>query len=64
MWSLGCIIAEMYNGKPLFPGQDENEMVEFHSLICGNIPQFMIDKGKKKDRFFNLKNGYRIIRSK
>ena len=64
MWSLGCIIAELYNGKPLFPGQDENEMLEFHSLICGEIPVYMIDKGKKKERFFNLKNNYRIIRSK
>ena len=64
MWSLGCIIAELFNGKPLFPGQDENEMVEFLTLLCGNIPQSMIDKGKKKDRFFNTKNSYKIIRSK
>ena len=64
MWSLGCIIAELYNGRPLFPGQDENEMVEFLTLLCGNMPQPMIDKGKKKDRFFNIKNGYKVIRSK
>jgi hypothetical protein len=39
MWSLGCIIAELYSGRPLFPGADENEMIEFVALICGNIPQ-------------------------
>ena len=64
MWSLGCIIAELYNGKPLFPGTDENEMVEFQYLISGTFPQSMIDKGKKRDRFFNVRNGYKIIRSK
>lgn len=29
MWSLGCIVSELYSGVPLFPGQDENEMMEF-----------------------------------
>ena len=22
VWSVGCILAEMLNGKPLFPGKD------------------------------------------
>jgi serine/threonine protein kinase len=22
MWSVGCVLAEMLNGKPLFPGRD------------------------------------------
>lgn len=25
MWSFGCIIAELYIGYPIFPGEDENE---------------------------------------
>jgi dual specificity protein kinase YAK1 len=28
MWSLGCIVAELYAGVPLFPAQDENELNE------------------------------------
>jgi serine/threonine protein kinase len=28
MWSLGCIVAEMVMGRPLFPAIDENELVE------------------------------------
>lgn len=25
MWSLGCILAELYTGEPLFPGNNEQE---------------------------------------
>jgi len=25
MWSLGCIAAELFNGRPLFPGSSELE---------------------------------------
>ena len=38
MWSLGCIVAEMFCGRPIFPAQDENELLEFQVLMCGNPP--------------------------
>lgn len=63
MWSLGCIVAELYMGSPIFPGIDENELLEFQFLMCGNPPQQMVEKAKKKEKFFNIENGYRIIRS-
>jgi len=25
IWSFGCIIAELFIGYPIFPGEDENE---------------------------------------
>lgn len=28
MWSAGCIIAELYHGKPLFPGMDVKNQLE------------------------------------
>jgi dual specificity tyrosine-phosphorylation-regulated kinase 2/3/4 len=62
MWSLGCIIAELFCGRPIFPGIDENELLEFHILLCGNPPQHMIDKCSKRAKFFNTSDG-RLIRS-
>uniref|UniRef100_A0A8C6WN65 dual-specificity kinase n=1 Tax=Neogobius melanostomus TaxID=47308 RepID=A0A8C6WN65_9GOBI len=53
MWSLGCILAELYTGYPLFPGESEVEqiacMMEVHSsgnaVIFWNITN---SKGKKR----------------
>mmetsp|Transcript_22528 Transcript_22528/g.21684 ORF Transcript_22528/g.21684 Transcript_22528/m.21684 type:complete len:355 (-) Transcript_22528:344-1408(-) len=63
MWSLGCIVAELYSGVPLFPAIDENELIEFFTLLCGDVPKHMIDLGKKKEKFFNVRKDYKMIRS-
>ena len=34
MWSVGCIMAEMYNGKPLFPGKtNEDQLLRIFKLF-------------------------------
>lgn len=62
MWSFGCIIAELRTGRPLFPAVDENELLEFFVMMVGMPQQEMIDKAKKKNKFF--REGKQIIRSK
>jgi hypothetical protein len=64
MWSLGCIIAEMYGGVPLFPGLDENELLEFHTIMCGEPSKDMLSNAKKRDKFYNKNNADKLIRSK
>jgi serine/threonine protein kinase len=32
VWSLGCILAEMYTGFPIFPG--ENEVCVVRVCVC------------------------------
>ena len=31
MWSLGCILAELYTGFPIFPGENEQEQLSWRS---------------------------------
>ena len=34
MWAAGCIIAEMFQGKPLFPGRSDIEQLTLvHSAL-------------------------------
>ena len=33
MWSLGCVIAELFLGWPLYPGSSEYDQVSFESYI-------------------------------
>lgn len=34
MWSLGCILAELYTGYPLFPGESEVEQMACIMEVC------------------------------
>lgn len=34
MWSLGCILAELYTGYPLFPGENEVEQLACIMEVC------------------------------
>ena len=36
MWSLGCILAEMLLGKPLFPGTSTINQVDLHMHVDGD----------------------------
>ncbi|XP_074273667.1 cyclin-dependent kinase C-1-like [Silene latifolia] len=35
MWSVGCIFAELLDGKPVFPGKDEPEQINRIFELCG-----------------------------
>lgn len=53
IWSFGCILAELYTGEPLFPGNSEQEQLEFIMELCGIFPHSMIDKSRKKSYYFD-----------
>jgi dual specificity tyrosine-phosphorylation-regulated kinase 2/3/4 len=53
MWSLGCILAELLTGEPLFPGNNEQEQLEFIMEIQGVPAETMIDQSRKKSHYFD-----------
>ena len=52
MWSLGCILAEIYTGNVLFQNDSIQSMLARIIGICGPIPNWMYDKGKLVNDFF------------
>jgi serine/threonine-protein kinase PRP4 len=53
MWSVGCTIFELYTGKILFPGRDNNQMLKLHMDLAGRFPVRMIRRGKFCEQHFN-----------
>lgn len=52
MWSLGCIIAEMYTGYPIFPGENEQEQLACIMEVMGLPEKYLVDRSSRKRLFF------------
>ncbi|CRK25533.1 hypothetical protein BN1708_004064 [Verticillium longisporum] len=52
MWSLGCIVVELFLGLPLFPGSSEYNQVSRIVDMLGNPSNWMIEMGKQAGEFF------------
>jgi len=57
MWSLGCILAEMHTGEPLFSGSDQFDQMQKIVKLLGMVPDSMLDKSSDqiKYQFFEKK---------
>ncbi|KAJ1672033.1 dual specificity protein kinase yak1, partial [Coemansia sp. RSA 25] len=53
MWSLGCIVAELYLGLPLFPGSSEYNQLSRIIDLLGLPPANMLERARRTDEFFN-----------
>ncbi|XP_028264068.1 homeodomain-interacting protein kinase 3-like isoform X2 [Parambassis ranga] len=53
MWSLGCVIAELFLGWPLYPGALEYDQIRYISQTQGLPPEQLLNKGTKTARFFS-----------
>ena len=42
IWSLGCILAELYTGYPLFPGESEPEQMNLIMEVIGIPPSDLL----------------------
>ncbi|GER54721.1 cyclin-dependent kinase C_1 [Striga asiatica] len=61
MWSVGCIFAELLNGKPVFPGKDEPEQLNKIFDICGT-PNEDIWPGVSKIPWYNNFKPTRLVK--
>lgn len=52
MWSLGCIIAELYTGFPIFPGENEQEQLACIMEVLGAPDRNMVEKSTRRKNFF------------
>ncbi|CAK6979505.1 homeodomain-interacting protein kinase 1 isoform X2 [Scomber scombrus] len=53
MWSLGCVIAELFLGWPLYPGASEYDQIRYISQTQGLPAEYLLSAGTKTNRFFN-----------
>jgi dual specificity protein kinase YAK1 len=68
MWSLGCVICEMFIGAPLFAGQNEIQLLTIIVGFLGQIPFEMARQSPRFTEFFRadgfLKSEEEICREK
>ncbi|KAK3087855.1 hypothetical protein FSP39_011544, partial [Pinctada imbricata] len=61
MWSFGCILAELYTGYPLFPGENEVEQLACIMEVLGLPPGPVLDQATRRRLFFDSKGNPRCI---
>lgn len=52
VWSLGCVIAEMFTGQVTFQNDSVVSMLARIEAICGAFPRHMIEEGRQSGQFF------------
>ncbi|CAG9334225.1 unnamed protein product [Blepharisma stoltei] len=53
MWSLGCILVELYTGYPLFPGENENDQLQCMMELKGLPPYQVLQRASRGKVFFH-----------
>ncbi len=63
MWSLGCILAELFTGYPIFPGENEQEQLACIMEVFGPPEKHLIEKSTRKKLFFDSMGKPRLTAS-
>ncbi len=54
MWSLGCILAELYTGFPIFPGENEQEQLSCIMEVLGIPDKEFVNRSSRRKLFFGM----------
>lgn len=63
MWSLGCILAELFYGYPLFPGESEKEQMQYIMEVLGLPPAHLLERSTRKRLFFEENGEVKLLPS-
>lgn len=58
VWSIGCIICELYSGGLLFPTHSDEEHLAMIEKSCGKYPHWMIQKAHDNTLRKLFRDGY------
>ncbi|EGR33309.1 protein kinase yak1, putative, partial [Ichthyophthirius multifiliis] len=64
MWSLGCILVELFLGLPIFPGNSEYDQMKRIIDILGYPDNELIQQGKFSNKFFVFQEQEKTYRLK
>ena len=55
MWAIGCIMGEMIDGQPMFPGENEMDQLYLIQNTLGPLPMDLYSVFEANERFAGLK---------
>ena len=55
IWAIGCIMGELTDGQPLFPGESEVDQLYVIQRVLGPLPKDLQEAFQKNPRFLGLK---------
>jgi serine/threonine protein kinase len=61
VWSCACILAELFTGYPLFPGENEAEQLLCIMEVLGPPPEHLVTASPRKKTFFEPDGSPRIV---
>uniref|UniRef100_A0A3P9B3J8 Protein kinase domain-containing protein n=1 Tax=Maylandia zebra TaxID=106582 RepID=A0A3P9B3J8_9CICH len=59
MWSLGLVAVELATGVPLYPGEDDYDVLKFIIETQGQLPDHLLESGLYTDKQFQYETDYR-----
>jgi len=60
IWSMGCVLYELYTGKILFPGKDNNDMLKLMQQVKGSFPSKKLKKAEFVKKHFDSELKFKL----